>query len=323
MLDERWIFALVLGLGSGMVAAAPVHAAIRIERQLELAPRGQLIVRSSVGAVIVRGDSASGAAVLVTADRDDFEKYYELQFSASPGRVEVVVKRRGPSVSLPFAWLGWRGRAQVSVSAPRATSVSVHTGGGRIEASGLEGEIELGSSGGPVVAHDLAGALDARSGGGRVEVHDVRGGLSVRSSGGGVSASSVEGAVEVESGGGRIHLERIGGSLHARSSGGGVTVRDVGGWVEAFSAGGPVVVSFAAGNARGGDIKSGGGGVEIFLDPAAGLELDTAGGSVACDLPVTVRGKISGGQAVRGVLRGGGELLRIRSSGGGIRIAAL
>jgi hypothetical protein len=323
MLDKRLVFALVVGLGGGMVAAAPVQAAIRIERQLELAPGGQLIVRSSVGAVIVRGDSTSGAAVVVTSERDDFEKYYELRFSASPGRAEVIVKRRGPSWSIPFAWLGWRGRAQVAVSAPRATSVSVHTGGGRIEASGLEGEIELGSSGGPVVAHDLAGALDARSGGGKIEVRDLRGNLKLRSSGGGINAASVEGGAEVESGGGRIHLERIGGSLHASSSGGGVTVHDAGGWVEASSAGGPVVVAFAAGNARGGDLRSGGGGIQIFLDPAAGLELDTAGGSVACDLPLTVRGKVTGGQALRGELRGGGERLRIRSSGGGIRIAAL
>lgn len=112
--------------------------------------------------------------------------------------------------------------------------------------------------------------------------------------------------------------------MRAESSGGGVTIRGAGGRVAASSSGGPVAVSFAAGNARGGDIDSSGGGVEVRIDPAVGLDLDaaTSGGSVACDLPLTVQGKMSR-HSLRGVLHGGGERLHVRSSGGGIRIVAL
>ena len=64
-----------------------------------------------------------------------------------------------------------------------------------------------------------------------------------------------------------------------------------------------------------------GGGITVSLDPSAALEIDAAssGGSVTVDLPLTVQGKLSR-NAVRGTLGGGGELLKLRTSGGGIRI---
>jgi hypothetical protein len=59
----------------------------------------------------------------------------------------------------------------------------------------------------------------------------------------------------------------------------------------------------------------------VELDPSAGFELDAvaSGGSVEFDVPVTVQGRVSE-SAVRGTIGAGGETLRIRSSGGGIRI---
>jgi DUF4097 and DUF4098 domain-containing protein YvlB len=323
MLGQGWMVALAVGLGAGLMAAAPVQGATRIEKHLALAPGGRLIVRTEVGGVVVRGDAASGATVLVTSDRDDLEKDYELSFEATPGQAQVVVKRRRPGWSW-FVWDFSRGKTEIAVSVPRATSASVHASGGRIEVSGLEGEADLASSGGSVHARDLAGKLDARSSGGRIEASELRGDVRLRSSGGSVHVSSVQGTVVAESSGGGVHLERISGNLHASSSGGGVTVRDAGGRVEASSSGGRVVVSFASGNAHGGDIGSSGGGVEVHLDPSVGLNVDasSSGGPVTCDLPVTVQGKISR-HSLHGVLRGGGERLHLQSSGGGIRIGAL
>jgi hypothetical protein len=319
----RWM-AVAAGLGIAALAAGPAHGETRIEKHLALAPGGRLIVKSDVGSVVVRGDAASGAAVVVTSDRDDLEKEFEMSFDAAPGQAQVIIKRRGHGSSWFGGWQHWRGRVEIAISVPRATAASVHTSGGRIEASGLEGDAELRSSGGSVVAHDLAGKLDAESSGGAVEVRDLRGDLHLSSSGGAVRATSVRGAVEARSSGGSVHLEQVAGDVRADSSGGGVTVRGAGGRVAASSSGGPVAVSFAAGNAHGGDIGSSGGGVEVRVDPAVGLDVDaaTSGGSVSCDLPVTVQGKISR-HSLHGVLHGGGERLRVHSSGGGIRIAPL
>ena len=319
----KWM-AVAAGLGIAALAAGPAQGDTRIEKHLALAPGGRLIVKSEVGSVVVRGDAASGAAVVVTADRDDLDKEFAMTFDAAPGQAQVIIKRRNHGWSWFEGWQHWRGRVEIAVSVPRATAASVHTSGGRIEASGLDGDAELSSSGGSVVAHELAGKLDARSSGGAVEVHDLRGDLYLSSSGGAVRATSVRGMVEARSSGGSVHLEQVAGDVRADSSGGGVTVHGAGGRVEASSSGGPVAVSFAAGNAHGGDIGSSGGGVEVRVDPAVGLDVDaaTSGGSVSCDLPVTVQGKISR-HSLRGVLHGGGERLHVRSSGGGIRIGPL
>jgi hypothetical protein len=49
------------------------------------------------------------------------------------------------------------------------------------------------------------------------------------------------------------------------------------------------------------------------------FDASSSGGNVDSDLPVTVRGKIKK-DSLHGTLNGGGELLRLRSSGGGITI---
>lgn len=318
---RRWAFGWPVVLAGGLMAAVPAHADLRIEKHLTLPPGGRLIVKTEVGSVVVRGSAASGAAVLVTSDRDDLEKDYKLSFTATAGQAQVLVKRRNPS------WFGdwhWRGKVEIAVNVPRATAASVHASGGRIEVSGLAGGAELSSSGGSVTAYDLAGKVDSRSSGGSVEVHDLRGDLHISSSGGSVRAAAVQGAVEADSSGGSVHLERVTGNVHAESSGGSVTIVEADGRVTASSSGGPVAVRFTAGNAHGGDLDSSGGGVEVHVDPAVGLTVDASSsdGPVSCDLPLTVQGKISR-HSLHGALHGGGELLHLRSSGGGIRIAPL
>jgi len=65
-----------------------------------------------------------------------------------------------------------------------------------------------------------------------------------------------------------------------------------------------------------------GGGVRTEVDPAVALTIDasSSGGSVNADLPVTVQGRIDK-NSLRGDLNGGGAVLRLRSSGGGVRIS--
>ena len=80
--------------------------------------------------------------------------------------------------------------------------------------------------------------------------------------------------------------------------------------------------SFAAGNGSGGSLSSSGGGITVSVDPAVSLDVDahTSGGRVTVDLPITVRGLDDQRNTVRGELNGGGPLLKLRSSGGSVRI---
>jgi DUF4097 and DUF4098 domain-containing protein YvlB len=101
-----------------------------------------------------------------------------------------------------------------------------------------------------------------------------------------------------------------------------VDVRGAGGRVEASSSGGGVTVRFAPGNSSGGVVSSSGGSVHTEIDPGAKISIDAtaSGGSVRSDVPVTIQGKVEQ-DSLRGDMNGGGPLLRLRSSGGGVRIA--
>ena len=103
-------------------------------------------------------------------------------------------------------------------------------------------------------------------------------------------------------------------------------VRGAGGRVEAHSSGGPVTVRFAAGNNRGGVLSTSGGGVRTELDPSVALTIDasSSGGSVDSDFRVTVQGSQTRRRhSLRGDINGGGAMLRLRSSGGGVRITGI
>jgi hypothetical protein len=70
-------------------------------------------------------------------------------------------------------------------------------------------------------------------------------------------------------------------------------------------------------------LSTSGGGVRTELDPSVALTIDasSSGGDVDSDLPVTVQGRVAS-TSLRGNLNGGGAVLRLRSSGGGVRISA-
>jgi hypothetical protein len=54
---------------------------------------------------------------------------------------------------------------------------------------------------------------------------------------------------------------------------------------------------------------------------ALSIDASASGGRLTSTLPVTIRGEISR-RALRGDLNGGGSVLRLRASGGGVRISA-
>ncbi len=302
-------------------AGAALAADFHLDKPFDLASGATLTLRAEVGDVTIRGAEGSRAQVTIDSDRSDFAEVYNVTAETrGANRLELVVekKHRGPS--------GWfessRGRTTIAIVLPRSASAEVSTSGGSVEISSLGGTVQSSSSGGALHVADIGGTAKLSSSGGRVTVERIGGALTAESSGGGVEVHGVGGSANLSSSGGSVEAEEIAGDLEASSSGGGVRIREAHGRVEAESSGGPVKVGFAAGNARGGRVGSSGGGVEIRLDPAAALEIDASasGGSVRSDLPVTVQGKMKP-DSLRGKLNGGGALLELRSSGGGITIA--
>jgi DUF4097 and DUF4098 domain-containing protein YvlB len=319
MTRTKILFALSVGI---VLLATPAWADFKMERRLALEPGGTFILNSEVGGVTLTGDSTSGAIVTVTSRRDDFDQLFDLQFEETAGRAAVTVKRRGSR--LRGFWSGdwFDDNTHFVIHVPSQTTISLNTSGGSIDASRLTGSLGMRTSGGSLRVESVDGDVDGKTSGGSVKVRDVRGDVATSTSGGSIDIVDVRGSLRATTSGGGIDIETVSGELYASTSGGGVLIRGAGSRVEAHSSGGPVTVRFAPGNNRGGELTTSGGGVRTELDPGVALTIDasSSGGSVDSDLPVTVQGRIDK-DSLRGDLNGGGAVLRLRSSGGGVRIS--
>jgi DUF4097 and DUF4098 domain-containing protein YvlB len=310
---------MLLALGC---AATPAYADFRFDRQLMLGAGGTFVLDADIGAVTITGDSPSGALVSITSRADDFPNRYDIDVEERQDGVTVRVKRRTGLLGDLFR-NAWRDNTRVTIRVPRATSTTISTAGGSIEASTL-GNVRLRTSGGGITADEVQGAAELRTSGGSITARRIGGDLVADTSGGGIRISEAMGAVNAETSGGSIDIDGAQRNVVASTSGGGVRVQRAGGRVEAHTSGGSVTVGFLPGNGQGGDVSTSGGGISAMVDPSVALSIDasSSGGGVNSELPVTVRGALSR-RELRADLNGGGPMLRLRTSGGGVRISAL
>lgn len=297
---RKYVFSLGLVLFFGAVAA---HADFRMERQLELAPGGELELDAASGKITVEGTDRSGVRVLITSSRDDVEDRFEFTFREEAGRVLVKTEKRGSFVR---RWFDWNSSLHFDVEVPRDVALLLDTSGGSIR------------------VEDIIGPVDADTSGGAISVEQIFGDVRLDTSGGSITARRIDGNVLADTSGGRIEIDGASGEVRADTSGGSISIKDVGGRVMASSSGGSVTASFAPGNAEGGSLSTSGGSVTAYVDPGVALDLDlsTSGGRASSDLPVTVRGSF-GRSSLRGQVNGGGALLKLRSSGGSVRVKEL
>jgi DUF4097 and DUF4098 domain-containing protein YvlB len=311
----RSLFCLI-GLA---LAAGQAFAETRVEKSLKLEPGGRFTLETELGKVTVKGTPGSGVRLVVTSKRDDINDLLSFRYEEGNGSASVIARRRH---HLDVLFGHWGSSVRFDVEVPAETAVNVHTSGGGISIEALRLPAKIETSGGGIEVRDLVGDLQADTSGGSIHLRDIKGRSRVETSGGGIEATNLEGPLKAETSGGSVSLERISGDIHAHSSGGGIHIREAGGRVDADTSGGSIEASFARGNSRGGSLESSGGGISVSLDPAVGLSIDAHGNSVSSDLPLTVQGEISR-RSLRGTLGKGGESLRLRTSGGSVRIRAL
>lgn len=319
MITQRTVRRLALAAGVALLGVAPAAADFRMEKSFALQPGGSFVLDSDVGSVEIVGSSGGAARMVVTSGRDDIESKFDFHVEDGADQVTVRVDKRSSLRS----WLGWSGNLHFEIEVPAATRLNIETAGGSIVVEGIDDEVRLDTSGGSITASHIRGPVNADTSGGRIEIEDVDGNVDADTSGGGIRVEGVRGAVRADTSGGSIAIERVTGEVNADTSGGSIRLEEIGGRVEADTSGGSITASFAAGNGAGGVLSTSGGGVSVEVDPGVGLDIDASasGGSVVSDVPLTVRGEVSK-TSIRGTLGGGGALLKLRASGGKIRIEA-
>jgi|RhiMethySRZTD1v2_1073278.scaffolds.fasta_scaffold20078_5 hypothetical protein len=313
---------LVVGVFAAVLwTAAPVSAQYRFEKGLELQPGGRLILDTDEGDVTVVGDDSGDARIGVFARYGNFR----ISTDSTPVATRIRVQRRESWLEwLLLEWWPRERDTKLRVRVPRMTDVRIRTAGGSIRASRLVGTLDVSTNGGGVHVGGVDGAVRIHTGGGPVNAWDLAGDLIAQSSGGEMTIARVRGSVNVHTGGGPILVNSATGRVYVSTSGGRVAVRAAGDRVDAHSGGGPVSVTFARGNRAGGNLSSSGGRVVARVDPSVPLTVDAeaAGGRVATYIPVTTHAAFNG-RRLTGEVNGGGSLLRLRSSGGPVEIAAI
>ena len=200
----------------------------------------------------------------------------------------------------------------------------LRSGGGHIRAGQISGRAQLETDGGNITLKQAGSFVSVRTGGGQIDFGEVRGSVRAQTGGGGIRIITVSGPMEVESNGGSICLTRVAGAVQAATAGGTIQA-----WInpDAASSGGKVSLPGAS------QLSSGAGDIIVFVPRNLAVNIDAMvenGGLSRIDadpalfLNIQPMGNRSAG-AVRatGALNGGGEVLKLRSTIGKIRLQFL
>ncbi|HYV61872.1 MAG TPA: DUF4097 family beta strand repeat-containing protein, partial [Bryobacteraceae bacterium] len=120
--------------------------------------------------------------------------------------------------------------------------------------------------------------------------------------------------------GGEIRVDDVAGEVDASTSGGSIQIQRARGRVSAHTSGGNVSAFLSAQPNESCRLSTSGGNITVEVASSVHLDVDasTSGGGVSTDFPVVSASKDQ--QSLRASINGGGPLLQLRSSGGGIRI---
>lgn len=273
-----------------IICASPVFAGPKdAQRQsFEVKPGGRLHMEVDRGKILIT--SGKTDRVEVTVHRE-LSRGSQKQAQEVFDQHKVEIDQNGSDVTIHAAspaWKGWRNpfnrlNVEYTIIVPDHYHLDLHTGGGSVEITGIQGEVKARTGGGSVTLHDAEGNVDLQSGGGSLHLDDVRGEIVARTGGGSISADSVSGAIQASTGGGNISVN-LTSQPKSKSN-----------------------------------LRTGGGNVSLTLgrDVAVDLRARTGGGRIRSDFPGE-----TGNDRHRLVARinGGGPEFVVETGGGGIQI---
>ncbi len=220
---------------------------------------------------------------------------------------------------------------------PRDYSVDVRTRRGAVEIGQIRGDVDVSTSHGSVRVADIDGQTSIRSSRAEISVQSVTGDVDVMTSRGGIEITGVEGEVRAHTSRGPIQVSGVGGDVKVRTSRGPIRIEKARGAVEAETSRGPIYVHDVAGavearTSRGriftsfsqqprGEIETSRGTIEVLIPATAGVNLDaeTSRGRIQVTDGIEVDGDVAR-ERIIARLNGGGDPLRLRTSGDDIRI---
>jgi DUF4097 and DUF4098 domain-containing protein YvlB len=296
------------------------------ERTLTVAERPEIEIESGSGGIDVRDGGTGRVEVRARIRAGDWgwrrgrytpeERVKRVQ--ANPpvtqsgnvvriGRIDDEDVRNGVSISY-------------EVIVPAASVLRSKSGSGSQRIEGITGGVDASSGSGSIVVRRSGARVKASTGSGSITAEAISGELDASSGSGSISGTGIGGAIRAHTSSGGIEITQTAtGDVDASSSSGSVRVRGVNGGVRASTSSGGLNIEGQM--AREWRLSSSSGHVTIDVPGTQGLEVDahSNSGSISVDFPVAVTGQV-GKRSLRGSARGGGPLLYVRTSSGGISI---
>ena len=282
-------------------------------RRLRINAHGPVTVQAGVSEVLQYTVRLSVRARTESEARSVLQQYSVRQ--ESKGDMLVLTAPGGPVVSTVF------------VKTPRLEQVVVSTSDGAVEASGVDGSLEVDTGGGEISADRIrgncklvtgggdiriggCGSLQCSSGAGRIQIGTVLGAAVMDTLGGDIVVNEVGGTLRAETGGGGIHIVKAGGAVNVSTGGGQIIVDKATGIVTARNMAGPVKVGAAAGV----QCESGSGGINVS-NIAGAMNVSTSLGNIMASL-------LSGKLAESYLATGNGDITVFIPSNVGVNIRA-
>lgn len=315
----------------------------QVRRSIPVNSSGRMVLAADWGAIRVQAGATRFAEVEVyfrgnPRSRVEFDRMLR-DFSLDVSQVGSDIRVNGrfkdgwklsPFGGLFWGWFDhgpcrdsrcldytWLRQLEYRVSVPREFSVDLSTSGGSIAVGDLKGEVAARTSGGSLSFGRIEGPVRGNTSGGSISLAGGRGKAVLRTSGGAIHIDDVAGDVDAETSGGSVQVNRATGRVSAHTSGGSITIRETTGAVDASTSGGSVNASLLAQPNEPSRLSTSGGSINIELASSVRVNVDasTSGGSVSSDFPVPLSGNR---QSLRSAINGGGPLLQLHTSGGGI-----
>ena len=295
------IFLLWAALFSGTTFAQSPS----LTKTFSLSSGGNVEVNTAGGGITVEGQSGNQVEVQMfvkkagkhIASSDDFmdelNEAYEIEIEKRGNTVYASAKRRNKdrnwnNISISF-----------HVKAPHRVSASLHTSGGSISVSALEGKTKAFTSGGSINVSEQEGDMELNTSGGTISVTNAQGDINGHTSGGSIQLKNIDGRVEVYTSGGSIGISGKANYVKASTSGGSISVN-----VDEID--------------EGIYLSTSGGSISANIPGTKGMDLDLKANRINMEMR-NFSGQKDKGKVV-GTMNGGGVPVHMRTSGGNIAI---
>ena len=237
----------------------------------------------------LRVKGQSGDIVVTTWDKAEVyfkilgnekaKERFEFNFDSDDSFVELITESKG-------TFSNWFGGAslRIEIKVPKKFNTDLHTSGGDITLTGVQGSARLKTSGGDIDLAGVQGDIQLKTSGGDIEGKDFQGSLDASTSGGDISLNGGNSEINASTSGGDIDLNYSGENMGINLS------------------------------TSGGDITA-----KLPSDFNASMEISTSGGEVSCSLTMNNATKISSRKLIAD-LNNGGKKFYAHTSGGDVDV---